>query len=97
MDQHVSDLMGSHLGQRLLSAEQVADYLGVPVKRCTSGGTREWVREGSGLVAISGIARRRWRRGSTSSAPGSVARLLDASYDLMAVGWQAAGRAGRAG
>jgi excisionase family DNA binding protein len=32
MDQHASDLIGSHLGQRLLSAEQVADYLDVPVK-----------------------------------------------------------------
>ena len=32
MDQHTLDLIGSHLGQRLVSAEQVADYLGVPVK-----------------------------------------------------------------
>lgn len=32
MDQHTSDLISSHLGKRLVSAEQVADYLGVPVK-----------------------------------------------------------------
>ena len=66
-------------------------------KRCTSGGTRDWVPEGSGSVATSGTAPRTWRRGSTGSVPGSVALLLDASYHLMAVGWQAAGRAGRAG
>ena len=32
MDQRASDLIGSHLGERLVSVEQVAEHLGVPVK-----------------------------------------------------------------
>jgi hypothetical protein len=56
-------IMTLQAGERLMSLTEVSEMLGIPVTRCTAGGTRATAQSATGLVVTCATAGRPSRLG----------------------------------